>query len=58
MNKAGVSGLPAGEAASSFPEIAWGGPNVPTGWRGTNSRGFIEALNDVVDPERVACMVA
>lgn len=44
--KAGIKGLPAGEAASSFPEIAWGGPNVPTGWRGTNSRGFIEALND------------
>jgi hypothetical protein len=34
------------EAASSFPEIAWTGPNVPTGWRGTNSRGFIEALNN------------
>lgn len=46
MTKAGVTGLPAGEAASSFPEITWTGPNVPTGWRGTNSRGFIEALND------------
>ena len=46
MNKAGVTGLPSGEAASSFPEIAWTGPNVPTGWRGTNSRGFIEALNN------------
>lgn len=46
MNKAGVKGLPAGEAASSFPEVSWTGPNVPTGWRGTNSRGFIEALND------------
>ncbi len=46
INKAGVTGLPAGEAASSFPEISWSGPNVPTGWRGTNSRGFIEALND------------
>jgi hypothetical protein len=45
MTKAGVKGLPAGEAASSFPEIAWGGPNAPTGWRGTNSRAFIEALN-------------
>jgi len=26
MNKAGVKGLPTGEAASSFPEIAWTGP--------------------------------
>jgi hypothetical protein len=53
MNKAGVKGLPAGEAASSFPEIAWGGPNVPTGWRGTNSRGFIEALNDYAMQDNV-----
>ena len=46
LTKAGVKGLPAGEAASSFPEVSWTGPNVPTGWRGTNSRGFIEALNN------------
>ena len=46
LNKAGVKGLPAGEAASSFPEVSWTGPNVPTGWRGTNSRAFIEALNN------------
>ena len=45
MNRAGVTGLPSGEAASSFPEIAFGGPNAVTGWRGTNSRAFIEALN-------------
>src|SRR5579884_1418929 len=44
-DKAGLKGLPPGEAASSFPEIAWGGPNAPTGWRGTNSRAFNEALN-------------
>src|SRR6202043_2607335 len=44
-NKAGLTGLPAGEAASSFPEISWSGPNTPTGWRGTNSRAFSEALN-------------
>jgi len=36
--KAGLTGLPAGEAASSFPEISWSGPNPPDGWRGTNSR--------------------
>lgn len=46
MNKAGVKGLPSGEAASSFPEVAFGGPNAITGWRGTNSRAFIEALNN------------
>ena len=46
MNKVGVKGLPAGEAASSFPEIAFAGPNAPTGWRATNSRAFIEALNN------------
>jgi hypothetical protein len=46
MNKAGVKGLPAGEAASSFPEIAFSGPNSITGWRGTNSRAFTEAINN------------
>lgn len=46
MTKAGVKGLPPGEAASSFPEVAFGGPNAPSGWRGTNSRAFVEALNN------------
>lgn len=46
MTKAGVSGLPAGEAASSFPEITFSGPNSITGWRGTNARAFTEAIND------------
>ena len=46
MNKAGVSGLPTGEAASSFPEITFSGPNSITGWRGTNARAFTEAIND------------
>jgi len=44
-NKAGLTGLPVGEAASAFPEIAGVGPNVPTNWRGTNARPFSEALN-------------
>jgi hypothetical protein len=43
--KAGLTGLPPGEAASSFPEISFSGPNAPDGWRGTNSRAFSEALN-------------
>jgi hypothetical protein len=44
MTKAGVTGLPAGEAASSFPEIAWSGPNSPTDWR---ANGGARAFNDV-----------
>jgi hypothetical protein len=43
--KAGLIGLPPGEADSSFPEIAFGGPNSPTGWRGTNSRAFLDLTN-------------
>lgn len=43
--EAGLTGLPAGEAASSFPEISFAGPNAPTQWRGTNARAFTEALN-------------
>jgi hypothetical protein len=38
--KAGLRGLPSGEANSSFPEISWAGPNAPTQWRGTDSRAF------------------
>ncbi len=44
--KAGLRGLPAGEADSSFPEIAFGGPNAPTQWRGTDARAFTEYLNN------------
>ena len=42
---AGVTGLPPGEAASAFPEIAFNGPNSPTNWRGTNSRAFLDLTN-------------
>ncbi|HYP07782.1 MAG TPA: TonB-dependent receptor, partial [Bryobacteraceae bacterium] len=45
MSKAGIQGLPPGEALDSFPEIAFGGPNSPTGWRGTNSRAFLDLTN-------------
>ena len=44
--KAGLKGLPTGEADSAFPETAFAGPNVPTNWRGTNARAFTEALNN------------
>jgi Carboxypeptidase regulatory-like domain len=53
MNKAGVKGLPAGEAASSFPEISFAGPNSVTGWRGTNSRAFTEAINNFTVQDNV-----
>ena len=43
--KAGLTGLPPGEAAAAFPEISWGGPNPPDGWRGTNSRAFNDVSN-------------
>ena len=44
--KAGLRGLPTGEADSSFPEITFAGPNVPTQWRGTDARSFTEYLNN------------
>ena len=44
--KAGLRGLPTGEADSSFPEIAFLGPNAPTQWRGTDARAFTEYLNN------------
>jgi len=43
---AGLRGLPRGEADSSFPEIAFNGPNAPTQWRGTDARAFTEYLNN------------
>ncbi len=43
--RAGLKGLPPGEADSSFPEVSFGGPNSPQGWRGTDARAFDEALN-------------
>ena len=44
--EAGLTGLPAGEADSSFPEVSFAGPNVPTQWRGTDARAFTEYLNN------------
>jgi hypothetical protein len=43
---AGLTGLPAGEADSAFPEVIFGGPNAPTQWRGTDARAFTEYLNN------------
>jgi hypothetical protein len=44
--EAGLRGLPAGEADSSFPEVSFAGPNAPTQWRGTDARAFSEALEN------------
>jgi hypothetical protein len=44
--QAGLTGLPPGEADSSFPEVGFAGPNAPTQWRGTDARAFTEYLNN------------
>jgi hypothetical protein len=46
VEKAGIKGLPPGDATQSFPEVAFAGPNSPAGWRGTDARPFLDALND------------
>ena len=46
VEKAGIKGLPKGDATQSFPEVAFGGPNAPAGWRGTDARPFLDALNN------------
>src|SRR5262249_19443341 len=38
--QSGLKGLPPGDASDAFLEAAFGGPNAPAGWRGTNSRDF------------------
>lgn len=55
-NKVGLRGLPPGEAASAFPEVAFAGPNSPTGWRGTDARAFDEALNTFTLQDNVQCL--
>ena len=39
-SKAGLTGLPAGDASDAFLEAVFGGPNAPAGWRALNSRDF------------------
>lgn len=46
VEKAGIRGLPPGDATQSFPEVSFGGPNSPAGWRGTDARPFLDALNN------------
>jgi hypothetical protein len=44
--RAGIRGLPPGDATQSFPETSFAGPNSPQNWRGTNARPFLDALNN------------
>ncbi len=46
VEKAGIRGLPKGDATQSFPETAFAGPNAPQNWRGTDARPFLDALNN------------
>ncbi len=46
VEQAGITGLPPGDATLSFPEVSFSGPNAPTGWRGTDARPFLDALNN------------
>jgi len=38
--KSGLMGLPPGDASDAFLEASFAGTNVPTSWRGVNSRDF------------------
>ncbi|PYT19048.1 MAG: hypothetical protein DMG59_01810 [Acidobacteria bacterium] len=51
--KAGLKGLPSGEADSAFPETSFAGPNSPVQWRGTNARAFQDVENDYVLQENL-----
>lgn len=50
--KSGLKGLPAGDASDAFLEAAFGGPNAPSGWRGTNSRDFEDNNYSLQENER------
>ncbi len=42
---AGLTGLPVGSAASSFPQVTFSGPESPDAWRGTNAQAFNDVDN-------------
>ncbi|MCU1257888.1 MAG: hypothetical protein JWO80_773 [Bryobacterales bacterium] len=46
--KAGITGLPPGQASDSFPDVTFNGSNVPVSWAGTNAHAFDEAINTFV----------
>ena len=43
--KAGLTGLPPGQAGNDFPTITFTGPQSPDAWRGTNSQIFNDTQN-------------
>jgi hypothetical protein len=43
--KAGLTGLPPGQASDSFPVVNFNGPNAPIQWGGNTSTAFNEAEN-------------
>ena len=58
--KAGLAGLPAGQASNAFPTINFGttssaqsGTNAPQSWAGTNSQAFDETANTYVVKDSV-----
>ena len=46
--KAGLQGLPPGQASLAFPTVNFNGPNAPISWGTTNSIAFDEAINTFV----------
>lgn len=51
--KAGLAGLPPGQASTAFPTINFTGVNSPQSWAGTNSQAFDEAANTYVVQDNV-----
>lgn len=51
--KAGLQGLPPGQASLAFPTVNFSGPNSPISWGTTNSIAFDEAINTFVLQDNV-----
>jgi len=51
--KAGLLGLPPGQASLAFPTVNFSGPNSPISWGTTNSIAFDEAINTFVLQDNV-----
>ena len=52
-SKAGLTGLPAGVAATGFPDITFTGNNIPVSWDGTNSHANVEAQSTYTAQDNV-----
>ena len=51
--KAGLAGMPQGQASNAFPSINFSGTNAPQSWAGTNSQAFDEVANTYVLQDNV-----